>query len=137
MASAGSAGGLGRSAGESAAVEVGPEGFRRTEVADLFVGADQQRGRHRHLQARRAGQRGDRPAGEGVVNAPIVRVASVVLDNRRATEWVADLEEARVVRMLGPTEFVEYDRVGTPPIIMLDRDFVCRGKVEVDLPPRR
>ena len=70
--------------------------------------------------------------GEGVVDAPIVRVASVVLDNVRATEWVDSLEEARLVRMLGPTEFVEYDRIGAPPLIS-DRDFVCRGKVTVDL----
>ena len=70
--------------------------------------------------------------GEGLVNAPITRVASVVLDYRRATEWVDSLEETRVVRMLGPQEFIEYDHVNTPPIIMADRDFVVRGKVEVN-----
>jgi hypothetical protein len=71
--------------------------------------------------------------GEGVVNASIIRVASVLLDYSRATEWVDSLEEVRVVRMLGAQEFIEYDRVGTPPIIMKDRDFVCRGRVDVDL----
>lgn len=71
--------------------------------------------------------------GEGVVDAPIVRVASVLLDYTRAPEWIDSLEQVRVVRMLGPLEFVEYDRVGTPPIIMKDRDFVCRGKLAVDL----
>jgi hypothetical protein len=55
------------------------------------------------------------------------------LDYQRATEWVDSLEEARVVRMLSASEFVEYDHVGTPPIIMADRDFVCQGKIEVDL----
>jgi hypothetical protein len=71
--------------------------------------------------------------GEGLVDAPIVRVASVLLDYDRATEWVDSLEEVRVVRMLSPNEFIEYDHVGTPPIIMVDRDFVCRGRVDVDL----
>jgi hypothetical protein len=71
--------------------------------------------------------------GEGTVDAPLVRVASVLLDYTRATEWIDSLEEVRVVRTLGPLEFVEYDRVGTPPIIMKDRDFVCRGELAVDL----
>jgi len=70
---------------------------------------------------------------EGTVDAPIIRVASVILDDDRAPEWVDSLEEVRVVRMLSPTEFIEYDHINTPPIIMADRDFVCRGKVEVDL----
>jgi hypothetical protein len=72
--------------------------------------------------------------GEGIVNAPIVRVASVLLDYDRATEWVDSLEEVRVVRMLSANEFIEYDHLGTPPIIMKDRDFVCRGRVDVDVP---
>jgi hypothetical protein len=72
--------------------------------------------------------------GVGVVDAPIVRVASVLLDYRRATEWIDSLEDTRVVRMLSATEFIEYDHVGTPPLIMKDRDFVCRGRIEVDLP---
>ena len=71
--------------------------------------------------------------GEGLVDAPIVRVASVLLDYDRATEWVDSLEEVRVVRMLSPTEFIEYDHVGTPPIVMKDRDFVCRGRVDVNV----
>lgn len=71
--------------------------------------------------------------GEGLVDAPIVRVASVLLDYTRAPEWIDSLELVRVVRMLGPLEFVEYDRVGTPPIIMKDRDFVCHGRLLVDL----
>jgi len=71
--------------------------------------------------------------GEGIVNAPIIRVASVLLDYDRAVEWVDSLEEVRVVRMLSATEFIEYDHVGTPPIIMKDRDFVCRGRVNVDV----
>lgn len=70
--------------------------------------------------------------GEGTVNASVQRVASVLLDYARSPEWIDSLEEVRVVRMLGPLEFIEYDHVGTPPIIMKDRDFVCRGKLYVD-----
>jgi len=71
--------------------------------------------------------------GEGIVAASVQKVASVLLDYTRAPEWIDSLEEVRVVRMLGPLEFVEYDHVGTPPIIMKDRDFVCRGKLYVDV----
>jgi hypothetical protein len=71
--------------------------------------------------------------GEGTVDAPLIRVVSVLLDYARAPEWVDSLEEVRIVRMTGPLEFVEYDRVGTPPIIMKDRDFVCRAKLSLDL----
>jgi hypothetical protein len=74
--------------------------------------------------------------GEGIIDAPIVRVASVLLDYDRATEWVDSLEEVRVVRRLSANEFIEYDHVGTPPIIMVDRDFVCRGRVDVDVTHR-
>ncbi len=74
--------------------------------------------------------------GEGLVHAPITRVATVVLDNTRAPEWVDSLEETRVIRMLGPQEFIGYTHVNTPPIVMADRDFVVRGKVDVDLKER-
>jgi hypothetical protein len=74
--------------------------------------------------------------GEGIVEAPVERVASVLLDYTRSPEWIDSLEEVRVVRMLGPLEFVEYDHVGTPPVIMKDRDFVCRGKLALDLKER-
>jgi hypothetical protein len=34
--------------------------------------------------------------------------------------------------MIGPLEFIEYDHVATPPILK-DRDFVCRGRLALDL----
>src|SRR5690349_10221803 len=60
--------------------------------------------------------------GEGPVDAPLMRVVSVLLDYARAPEWVDSLAEVRVVRMIGPLEFIEYDHVATPPILK-DRDF--------------
>jgi hypothetical protein len=35
--------------------------------------------------------------------------------------------------MIGPLDFIEYDHVATPPMIMKDRDFVCRGRLALDL----
>ena len=69
--------------------------------------------------------------GEGVINASIVRVSSVLVDTSRATEWIDRLVESRVVRQVSETETIHYDHVGTP-IVMKDRDFVTRAKLEFD-----
>jgi START domain len=69
--------------------------------------------------------------GEGVINASIVRVASVLVDTSRATEWIDRLVESRVVRQVSETETIHYDHIGTP-IVMKDRDFVTRAKLEFD-----
>jgi hypothetical protein len=70
--------------------------------------------------------------GEGVVDAPIARVASVIFDDKRATEWVDSLVEAKLVKMYGEHEFLEYNHIGTP-FVLKDRDFLTRGTVEADL----
>jgi START domain-containing protein len=67
--------------------------------------------------------------GEGVVNASILRVASVLVDSKRATEWIDRLVEARDIRMISETESIHYDHVATP-IVMKDRDFVSDVKLE-------
>ena len=69
--------------------------------------------------------------GEGIINASIIRVASVLVDTTRATEWIDRLVESRVVRELNETETIHYDHIGTP-IVMKDRDFVTRTKLEFD-----
>ena len=69
--------------------------------------------------------------GEGVVNASIIRVASVLVDTSRATEWIDRLVESRVVREVSETETIHYDHIGTP-LVMKDRDFVTRAKLEFD-----
>ena len=61
--------------------------------------------------------------GEGVIDAPTLRVASIIVDTSRATEWVESLVEARTLRQISETEYIEYDHVGTP-FVMKDRDFV-------------
>jgi hypothetical protein len=69
--------------------------------------------------------------GEGVVDQSILRVASVIVDSSRATEWIDSLKEARILRQVSETETIHYDHVGTP-IVMKDRDFVSDCKLEFD-----
>lgn len=47
--------------------------------------------------------------GEGVVHAPLLRVASVLVDTKRGTEWIDSLAEARTVRRVSDREYVEWD----------------------------
>src|SRR4051794_9422925 len=41
--------------------------------------------------------------GEGIVDASILRVSSVIVDSSRATEWVDSLKEARILRQVSET----------------------------------
>jgi len=71
--------------------------------------------------------------GEGIVDAPLDQVASVIADTSRGTEWIDSLVESRVVRSLSPTEFIEYDHMGVPfPLaaVISDRDFVSNVRLE-------
>jgi hypothetical protein len=68
---------------------------------------------------------------EGLVRAPLVRVASVVLDTSRASEWIEGLAEAHIVRWISDREYVEYDHFKTP-FVLKDRDFVTRSRLEYD-----
>jgi hypothetical protein len=69
--------------------------------------------------------------GEGIIDASILRVASVLVDSTRATEWIDSLVEARVLRVISETEDIHYDHVATP-FVMKDRDFVSDCKLEFD-----
>ncbi len=69
--------------------------------------------------------------GEGIVEAPISKVAGVISDLSHATEWIDSLEDVRVVRQISPTERIEYRHIGTP-IVMTDRDFVVNVKAKFD-----
>ncbi|HEX3774059.1 MAG TPA: START domain-containing protein [Polyangiaceae bacterium] len=68
--------------------------------------------------------------GEGVVNAPILRVASVLVDTARAPEWIDSLAETKVVRKINDDEYIEWDHIKTP-IVLKDRDFVFDVKLEL------
>jgi len=68
--------------------------------------------------------------GEGIVNASILRVASVIVDNQRAPEWVDSVAEVHTLRTTGEAESVEWDHVKTP-FVLKDRDFVFKSKLEL------
>ncbi len=69
--------------------------------------------------------------GEGVINASIIRVASVLTDSSRATEWVDSLAESKIVRQVSETKTIHYDHIATP-FVLKDRDFVSDCKLEFD-----
>jgi hypothetical protein len=69
--------------------------------------------------------------GEGIVNAPILRVASVLVDTSRAHEWVDSVAETRTLRKLSDTEYVQWNHV-TTPWVLKDRDFVFSTKLELN-----
>jgi hypothetical protein len=69
--------------------------------------------------------------GEGVVTAPLVRVASVAFDLARAPEWVDSLADSRIVRRISDTDFVSYEHFKMP-ILIKDRDFVTLNHIEYD-----
>jgi hypothetical protein len=69
--------------------------------------------------------------GTGVVEAKVRTVALVLLDDARAAEWVDSLAEARVVRTVSETEYLEYNRASMP-LFVSDRDFVNRVSMAAD-----
>ena len=69
--------------------------------------------------------------GQGVIKAPIERVASILTDTTRATEWVHNLKEGKLIRKISNTEYISYSHIGTP-IVMKDRDFVIHYKAKTD-----
>ena len=74
--------------------------------------------------------------GEGVVDAPILRVASVLLDTTRSTEWIDRLAEVKVVRSLSDDEQIHWTHIKTP-VVLKDRDFVFAIKLEFDPPNKK
>src|SRR4051812_29505478 len=74
--------------------------------------------------------------GDGIVDAPLARVASVIIDTTRATEWMDSLILAKPLRKISETEYIEYDHFGTP-FVLKDRDFVFDTKLEFDPPAKK
>src|ERR1700680_2667051 len=69
--------------------------------------------------------------GQGTIEAPLWKVASILLDTKRAPEWAESLKESRVVRRLGVNSYIEYNHISLPFIIK-DRDFVSEVRIDVD-----
>ena len=69
--------------------------------------------------------------GDGVIDAPIATVAAVLLDQKRAPEWVDRLSGRKVIRIVNPTEYVELNHFKMPPLLN-DREFVADAKMSLD-----
>ncbi|MBY0371179.1 hypothetical protein K2X33_10870 [bacterium] len=69
--------------------------------------------------------------GQGRVEAPLWKVASILLDTKRAPEWVDSMGESRVLRRISLDSYIEYNLIKTP-VILQDRDFVSHVKIDVD-----
>ena len=74
--------------------------------------------------------------GEGFVAAPITRVASVLIDRKRSTEWIDRLVKTKLIRQISDTESVEWDHIKTPTPLK-DRDFVFRTSISTDATKKR
>ncbi|MBW2456392.1 MAG: hypothetical protein JRI68_17865 [Deltaproteobacteria bacterium] len=69
--------------------------------------------------------------GAGPIDAPIAKVANVLIDTPRHGEWVPSFGGMRIVRDLSENEKVIYRHVLTPFVID-DRDFVVKVLVHED-----
>lgn len=69
--------------------------------------------------------------GEGDIDAPILAVGSVIVDDKQATQWVDSAKECRLLRRISDTEQVTYTHIATP-FILADRETVTREKLVVD-----
>jgi len=69
--------------------------------------------------------------GEGFVAAPISRVASVLADRNRSTEWIDRLKRTKLLRQISETESIEWDHITTPSPLK-DRDFVFKTVISTD-----
>jgi hypothetical protein len=74
--------------------------------------------------------------GEGDVDRPLLLVGSVFMDLGRNREWVDSVVDTHVVRSIDASEYVTYSHVGAP-VVIADRDFVTRVKLEVDAAAKR
>jgi hypothetical protein len=69
--------------------------------------------------------------GEGLIDAPVLLVGSVLVDTSRSKEWIDSLVESKIVRKVSDAEYVTYSHIATP-IVMKDRDFVTDTRLEID-----
>ena len=69
--------------------------------------------------------------GIGIIDAPVVKIATLFDDWKRQEEWMPDLVEIRVVRRVNAIERVQYMLFATPFVIK-DRDFVISTRAHFD-----
>lgn len=73
--------------------------------------------------------------GEGVIDAPIARVAVVQMDLAHTPEWIERMKEARPLELIADNKFITYSHIGAPPLVS-DRDFVNEVNVEYAPPSK-
>jgi hypothetical protein len=66
--------------------------------------------------------------GEGFIAAPITKVASVLADRKRSTEWIDRLVKTKVLREISDTEAINWNHIKTPTPLK-DRDFVFKTSI--------
>jgi hypothetical protein len=71
--------------------------------------------------------------GEGDVDAPILSVASVLVDVPHEKDWIDSIVEAKILHEVSQTEYIMYSHAATPPT-MSDRDFVTDVSLTLDPP---
>ena len=74
--------------------------------------------------------------GEADVNAPIAKVANILMDTPKKMEWVSNIMEARNLELTSNVERVEYNKTHTPWPVS-NRDFVFNAKMETDIPNKK
>lgn len=75
--------------------------------------------------------------GETVMDAPIAKIANVLMDTSRKLEWVAKIVEAKDVLDISPFERIEYNHTASGFFLVKDRDFVFRAKASIDRKNKR
>jgi len=70
-------------------------------------------------------------AEDARISYPIVRVASVLADRKRATEWIDRLVKTKVIREINESESINWNHIKTPSPLK-DRDFVFRTLITTD-----
>lgn len=74
--------------------------------------------------------------GDGVIDASIIRVVSVLIDASQGKQWVDRLKDSAVLEQTSLFERVQYSHLGTPPGVD-DRDFVVKAKLLIDQDNKR
>ena len=70
--------------------------------------------------------------GETTIDAPIAKVANVLIDTSRKTEWVHKIVEAKNIREISPLERIEYNHTSSGFFAVRDRDFVFHARAELN-----
>lgn len=69
--------------------------------------------------------------GEGIIDAPIAKVVSVLVDVNKLIDWLPDTAEIRVLKQISPTDWLIYDRASVP-FPFKDRDYLIQFHIEID-----